>query len=82
MSEQIRAILKEHAKLSVDVAGLKDEDDLYGAGLTSQASVTLLLALEGKFDVEFPDSLLNRRTFESIKAIGTVVSQLVAGKGA
>lgn len=82
VTEKIRGILKQHAKLPVDVATLSDTADLYAAGLTSQSSVGLMLALEGEFDVEFPDNLLNRRTFESIAAMRGVVSQLTAGKAA
>jgi acyl carrier protein len=48
---------------------LGDGDDLYANGLTSHASVNVMLALEDAFDVEFPDSLLRKSTFESIKAI-------------
>ena len=53
--EQIREILKVHGRLGVDVATLADADILYLAGLTSMASVSVMLALEEAFDVEFPD---------------------------
>lgn len=79
ISSQIRSILTQHAKLPVDVASLADTADLYANGLTSQASVTLMLALEGAFDVEFPDALLNRKTFESVAAITGVIEKLKAG---
>lgn len=79
ISNQVRSILAQHARLPVDVAALSDTADLYANGLTSQASVTLMLALEGAFDVEFPDALLNRKTFESVAAISGVIAQLKAG---
>lgn len=69
MTERIRAILAEHVHLAVDVASLADNDDLFQAGLTSHASVSLMLALEDEFDLEFPDELLRRDSFESIAAI-------------
>ena len=47
MIEEIRAILKEHGRLSVDAATLTETADLYQAGLTSHASVNVMLALEG-----------------------------------
>ena len=80
MNEQIRAILKEHGRLAVDVASLKDDSDLYEAGMTSHASVNVMLALEGEFDVEFPDHMLKPRAFESVAAIKILIDELVAGK--
>lgn len=76
MDEQIRQILKEHGRLAVDAAGLSEDDDLYQAGMTSHASVNVMLAIEGEFDVEFPDSMLKRSVFESISAIRTAVETL------
>src|SRR5262249_32357861 len=42
----IREILSRHGRLSVDVRNLKDDSDLYSAGLTSLATVNVMLALE------------------------------------
>jgi len=79
MNEQIRAILKEHGRLAVDVATLKDDSDLYEAGMTSHASVNVMLALEGTFDVEFPDRMLRRGVFESVSAIAAALAELTGG---
>ena len=79
MNEQIRAILKEHGRLAVDVAALADESDLYEAGMTSHASVNVMLALEGTFDVEFPDRMLRRGVFESVSAIAAALTELTGG---
>lgn len=76
MQDKIRAILAQEGKLGVDVATLKDDDDLYAAGLTSFASVQLMLALEDGFDVEFTEKMLGRRTFQSIAAIAAAISEL------
>ena len=78
-SDQIRAILKEHARLAVDVATLSDDSDLYEAGMTSHASVNVMLALEGTFDVEFPDRMLRRGVFGSIAAIRSAIDELTSG---
>ncbi|MCX6111351.1 MAG: hypothetical protein NTZ90_17280 [Proteobacteria bacterium] len=51
IDSQIREILKEHARLAIDLAALDDAADLYQAGMTSHASVNVMLALEGNFDV-------------------------------
>ncbi len=77
MTEDIRNIVKEHGRLSVDVASLADDADLYAAGLTSHASVNLMLALEAKFDIEFPERMLRRKSFESIAAMKAAISELV-----
>jgi acyl carrier protein len=76
VNDQIRSILKEHARLSVDVSGLSDDGDLYQAGMTSHASVNVMLALEGTFDVEFPDAMLRRGVFESISSIRAALEEL------
>ena len=68
----IRAILREHGRLAEDVATLSDQSDLFEAGLTSHASVNLMLALEEHFEIEFPERMLHRRTFASIAAIRVV----------
>jgi acyl carrier protein len=73
----IREILARHGRLAVDVAGLRDGSDLYNAGLTSLATVNVMLALENHFDIEFPDALLSRKTFASLEAIAEAVAELV-----
>ncbi len=72
----IRNVLQEQGRLSVDVTQLGAEDDLYAAGLTSHASVNVMLALEDAFDIEFPDRLLRKSTFSSLGAIAGAVAEL------
>ena len=76
MSDKIRQIIQEHGRLAVDVQTLGDQADLYQAGLTSHASVNLMLALETAFDVEFPDSMLKRSVFQSVSSIREALKQL------
>jgi acyl carrier protein len=78
MTDEIRRILRENARLTADVDSLSDDADLYQAGMTSHASVNVMLALEDAFDVEFPDSMLKRSVFESVAAIASAVSELQA----
>lgn len=78
MSEKIRTAIAEQARLAIDVSTLSDDADLYEAGMTSQASVNLMLALEDAFDVEFPDQMLTRSVFQTINAIGSALSELEA----
>jgi acyl carrier protein len=72
----IRAVLREHARLPVDIDTLSDDADLFAAGMTSHASVNLMLALEDSFDVEFPDRMLTRGVFDSVSAIAAAISEL------
>ena len=76
MDETIRNILAEHANLPVDVTKLSDKDDLYRAGMTSHASVNVMLAIEDEFDVEFPEAMLRKSTFESLAAIKVALGEL------
>jgi acyl carrier protein len=81
MIDTIRVIIRDHARLSIDVAGLDENTDLYRAGMTSHASVNLMLALEAAFDIEFPERMLNRRVFQSIAAIRGALEELKAEAG-
>jgi acyl carrier protein len=74
----VREIVQEHGRLAVDVASLSDDASLYEAGMTSHASVNVMLALEDAFDVEFPDEMLKRSVFESVGSIAAALEQLDA----
>jgi acyl carrier protein len=76
MDDTIRIILTEHGHLPVEVSKLRDEDDLYQAGMTSHASVNVMLALEDEFDIEFPEAMLRKSTFESVAAIRIALGEL------
>lgn len=73
---RIRAVLKTAGCLQSGAETLGDDSDLHAAGLTSHATVSLMLALEEAFDVEFPDRLLRRRTFSSIDAIAEALAEI------
>ncbi len=73
---RVRAVLAQHARLAGDVSAMDAQADLYQAGMTSHASVNVMLALEGEFDVEFPDEMLNRSAFSSIQAICQAVAAI------
>jgi acyl carrier protein len=72
----VRDVLAQHLRITSDPSALTLDDDLFEAGMTSHASVNVMLALEDRFDVEFPDAMLTRRTFASIRAIVDGVSAL------
>ena len=70
-------MLGAHARLVVNVADLSDKDDLFRLGMTSHASVSVMLALEDTFGVEFPEHMLRRSTFESISSIESAIAELL-----
>lgn len=73
--DAVRDALAAHGRLSVDASALAPDTDLYESGLTSQCSVNVMLALEGRFDIEFADHLLTRTTFSSIARIADALAQ-------
>jgi acyl carrier protein len=74
----IRSVLSERAGLPVDVDTLDDDADLFAAGMTSHASVNLMLTLEDAFGLEFPDRMLTRGVFASVSAIAAAIAELSA----
>jgi acyl carrier protein len=80
MQDVIREVLARNQALASKVSQLGPEADLYEAGLASFDAVGLMLALEEAFDIEFPESMLNRRTFSSIGELERAVSTLVSRK--
>jgi acyl carrier protein len=75
---EIRRVLRDHARLPIDVDGVDEHADLFQVGMSSHASVNVMLALEDTFDVEFPDSMLKRSVFESVAGIASAISELQA----
>lgn len=76
--EAVGRIVVENGRLSVDGAELAPTSDLYEAGMTSHASVNVMLAVEDHFDLEFPDRMLKRAVFESVASIAAAVDELRA----
>ena len=74
--DKIRQIVKDHAGLGLALEKVSDSTDLYRAGMTSYASVALMIALENEFGLEFPDAMLSRSVFESIDSIASAIESL------
>jgi acyl carrier protein len=72
----LRTLLAQVGRLRTDPATLAPDADLHAAGLSSLATVDLMLAIEEHFGLEFPDRLLNRRTFGSIAALAAAVADI------
>lgn len=76
LEARIRSVLREHGRLSGSIDSLPSDADLYQAGMSSHASVNVMLALESTFDIEFADHMLKRSVFSSVASIRDAVSSL------
>ncbi|CAM4011877.1 acyl carrier protein [Smaragdicoccus niigatensis] len=74
--DMIREVLGLHSKIEVSIESIARDANLYDLGMTSHATVSVMLGLEDVFGVEFPDRLLNGETFESIATIDAALTQL------
>lgn len=81
MEGQVRVILREHSGLGAAIGGISIYDNLWRLGMTSLASVQVMLALEEAFGFEFPDSKLRHATFASIFHIMDCVTELTGCDG-
>ncbi|WP_409567615.1 acyl carrier protein [Methylobacterium sp. J-030] len=82
IAHDIREILGSNEAFAGKADQLSDDDSLFDKGLDSFGSVQLMLALEERFNIEFPDELLNRKSFSSIRAISEAVSTLIQQEAA
>lgn len=73
---RIRDVLDKFGKMPVAAGDIESAADLYDNGMTSHASVNVMIALEDEFDIEFPDTMLQKSTFGSIDAIAAAIAQL------
>ena len=73
MKEEIRRILKEVANLQVAVESLRDDDDLFVAGLSSLTTIEVIMAIESHFGIEISDEEMTRGLFESIDSLHRAV---------
>ena len=78
----VREILGEYSKLAVEMDTLSNDSDLYDAGLTSLTTVTVMLALEDAFDIEFEDHMLTRATFHSVNTLLAAIDELLEARAA
>jgi len=82
VDETIRSVLKAHGRLAVDPETLGETVDLYTSGLSSHSSVNVMLALENEFDLEFPDEMLTKATFQSISSVREALEKMGVHDGA
>jgi acyl carrier protein len=72
-------VVDELAGLPSGAGGVSADDDLFSAGMSSHASVNVMLGLEEEFEIEFPDAMLKRSVFESIRSMTVAVDELTSG---
>ncbi|RLZ03728.1 acyl carrier protein [Kocuria tytonicola] len=72
----VRSVLADQGKLSEDAHSIAVDADLYRAGMTSHASVNVMLGLEDEFDIEFPEERLTKATFTSVQSITEAVEAI------
>jgi nodulation protein F len=79
LSERFRSALVPHLRF-VDAGGpLPMEAELRDLGLDSIGTINLLLELESRFGVVFPDALLNEETFRTAATLESAVMGLMRG---
>jgi len=78
LNKAVRAVVAAHARIPGGIDAIGDEADLFVAGMSSHASVNVMLALEDAFEIEFPDSMLTRSVFESVAAMAAAIDELRA----
>ena len=77
LKERVRTIVGNHARLGLPLSQIQDSMDLYQAGMTSYASVQLMMALEDAFEIEFPDSMLSREVFANVNTMADAVEKVL-----
>jgi acyl carrier protein len=76
MIETIRRAIETKGQLGV--ATLPLDADLYRAGLSPFSAIQIMLELERLLDIEFPKSMLSRRSMATIGTIASLVEALQA----
>lgn len=80
IEDALREIVRTQGKLKVPAARIQLDDDLYKLGMSSLATVNVMLAIETRFDIEIPEKSLNRDTFRTIAALSALVRE-IGGEG-
>jgi acyl carrier protein len=76
MDVQLETIVRRYLVLVPEGRDVPRETELSALGLDSMSALTLLLELEEKFDISFPDYLLNATTFRSARSLENIIEKL------
>lgn len=75
---EIRNIVIEKAQLPIDAQQISDNMDLDDAGITSLCRMNVILALEDRIQINFPDDMMTRKNFSSITAMSKTVDAVLS----
>ncbi|QMU69784.1 phosphopantetheine-binding protein [Streptacidiphilus sp. P02-A3a] len=75
--DRFEQVLRPHLPAAGPGQALHDADELRDLGLDSMETIQLLLDLESRFEVTFPDELLTAETFATVGGLWTAVSDLL-----
>ena len=76
--EEIRNIVIETAQLPMNAQQISDNMDLDEAGITSLGRMNVILALEDRLQINFPDDMMTRNNFSSITAVSKTVKSVLS----
>lgn len=74
---EVRDLVVAQAHLPPSSDSISDTTDLDDAGLTSVTRMNVIIAIEEHYEIQFPDEMLTRETFQSIQSIFNAVKCLV-----
>ncbi len=72
---KVREVLAKHGGLKQDIATIAADASLSDEGMTSHASVNVMLALESVFG-EIPERMLTRSVFRSVSSIAQAMTEI------
>lgn len=75
---EIRSIVIGEAQLPLEAQQISDTTDLDAAGITSLARMNVILALEDRYQITFPDEMMTRKNFSSITAVSKTVDAVLS----
>jgi acyl carrier protein len=78
LEQVVREVVGEHGKLTAPIATVGSGANLFDLGMDSQAVIRVLLGIEDRLDISFPDDALTRDTFSSITTILAALSKVDA----
>ena len=77
LSDEIRSIVSMEIPLDRSGAFLSDDDDLTGMGLDSMAFISIVVSIEHRFGIEFPDDKLIISKTNTIGCLCEIVDELL-----
>jgi acyl carrier protein len=77
-ADEFLQLVAKYLKALGDPAALTPQSNLFDLGLDSTAALSLLMEIEERYGVTFPDSLLSDSTFETAEALKRGLDTLLA----